>query len=321
MISRRSFTAAVLAASGLSTLAAAEEPELKVTVGLHTDWEQIPSELGQRAGIFRKRGLTLEILYTQGSGESMQAVIPGSADIGVGLGMGGVLAAYSRGAPLRIIGSASTGSDDVYWYVKGDSPIKSLKDVNEGMKIGYSSTGSNSHLMLLALLRHFGLKATLVRAGDLQANYIQVMSGQIDMGVATPPMGLQQLGTGEIRMIARGNEIPSMRDQTVRVLAANANTLKRRPDAIARYVQAYRETIDFMYSDPRALTLYRELTGTPEDLTRRTMTDFYPKTSLDPDRIVGLEKIMEDAVTFKFLNAPLTQAQVKELVQVPEKLP
>ena len=32
-------------------------------------------ELGQQAGIFKKHGLVLEILYTQGGGETQQAVI------------------------------------------------------------------------------------------------------------------------------------------------------------------------------------------------------------------------------------------------------
>ncbi len=320
MIGRRGLLAAPAFAAGLSRAQAADMPPLKVAVGLHTDWEQIPSELGQRAGLFGKRGVALDILFTQGSAESMQAVIPGAADIGVGLGTGGVLAAYSRGAPLRIIGSASTGSDDVYWYAKGDSAIRTVHDITERTTIGYSTMGSNSHLMLLALLSHHGLHAQPTRAGDLQANFIQVMTGQIDMGVATPPMGLKELGTGEIRMIARGNEIPSMRDQTVRVLAVNATTLHNRPDAIARYVQAYRDTIDFMYSDAGAPALYRELTGTPVDLTRQTMTDFYPRAALDPDRVEGLGKIMEAAIAFKFLAAPLTAAQLQTLVQIPPKL-
>ena len=320
LISRRRMLATGIAGASLAKLAEADELPLQLAVGLHTDWEQIASELGQRAGIFQKRGLKLELLYTQGSGESMQALIAGSADIGVGLGTGGVMAAYAKGAPIRIIGSATTGSDDVYWYVRGDSRIKSVADINEDTTIGYSSTGSNSHLMLLALLDHYSIKAKPTRAGDLQVNYISVMSGQIDMGVATPPMGLPQLATGEIRMIARGNEVPSMRNQTVRVLAVNANTLKRRADAIARYVQAYRDTIDFMYSDPAALGIYRELSGTPEDLTRKTMTEFYPKRSLEPDQIVGIEKIMADAIAFKFLSAPLTAAQLNELVQVPSPL-
>jgi hypothetical protein len=72
-------------------------------------------------------GLTLEIVYTQGSGETLQAVISESVDIGVAVGIMGALSAYSRGAPIRIIGAETTGAGDLYWYVKTDSPIKTLK--------------------------------------------------------------------------------------------------------------------------------------------------------------------------------------------------
>ena len=41
--------------------------------------------VGQRAGIFKKHGLTLELVYTQGAGETQQAVISGSVDLGIAL--------------------------------------------------------------------------------------------------------------------------------------------------------------------------------------------------------------------------------------------
>jgi ABC-type nitrate/sulfonate/bicarbonate transport system substrate-binding protein len=43
-------------------------------------------DVGQRAGIFKKHGLILEILYTNGGGETMQAVISGSVDLGISAG-------------------------------------------------------------------------------------------------------------------------------------------------------------------------------------------------------------------------------------------
>ena len=55
------------------------------------------SEVGQRAGIFKKHGLVLEIVYTQGAGETQQAVISGSVDIGIAAGVMGVLSAYLEG--------------------------------------------------------------------------------------------------------------------------------------------------------------------------------------------------------------------------------
>src|SRR5262249_8133196 len=62
--------------------AAVAQDKLRIAGGLAGTWENSFSELGQNAGFFKKHGLVLEIFYTQGAGETQQAVISGSADIG-----------------------------------------------------------------------------------------------------------------------------------------------------------------------------------------------------------------------------------------------
>src|SRR5436190_22467617 len=74
---------------------------LKIAAGQRGNWDTSIAEVGQRAGIFKKHGLTLEILWTQGAGETLQAVISGSADIGVAAGIMGGLSAYHKGEPVR----------------------------------------------------------------------------------------------------------------------------------------------------------------------------------------------------------------------------
>src|SRR5205807_9324407 len=115
--------AAFVIGLSLSTSSSGAADRLKLAIGQRGIWHGAPADLGMRAGIFPKHGLELEILYTDGAGQTMQAVIAGSADIGVSVGTLGVLGAYAKGAPIRIIGSESTG-EDAYWYVRADSPIK-----------------------------------------------------------------------------------------------------------------------------------------------------------------------------------------------------
>src|SRR5689334_19578849 len=122
--------AAALAAASLSHA----QDVLRLAIGQRGNWENAAPELGQQAGIFKRHGLTLEILYTQGGGETQQAVISGSVDIGVAVGIMGALSSFSKGAPVRIIGAETTGASDLYWYVPANSPIKSLRDT-EGKTI------------------------------------------------------------------------------------------------------------------------------------------------------------------------------------------
>src|SRR5262249_55012117 len=84
----------------------------------------------------------------------------------------------------------------------------------------------------------------------------QVMSGQIDIGGEAPPFGMKELKEGKIRILIRGNEAPSLRGQTVRTIIVDA--LKNKKDAILRFVAGYREAVDWMYADPKAIDMYAE---------------------------------------------------------------
>ncbi len=102
------------------------------------------------------------MIYTNGAGETQQAVISGSVDIGIAAGVMGVLSAYSKGAPVRVIGAETTGANDLYWYVKADSPIKSLKDTDD-KTLAYSTNGSSTHGIVTAFMKQYQLKASRPR--------------------------------------------------------------------------------------------------------------------------------------------------------------
>ena len=154
---------------------------LKLAIGQRGNWENAAPELGQKAGFFKKHGLTLELLYTQGAGETLQAVISGSVDVGIGVGTAGVLGAYAKGAPVRAIANSMTGADDLFWYVPAASPIKTLKDAS-GKTIAYSTSGSSTNLAVLAFIREFGVPAKPVATGSPASTFTQTMSGQVDIG-------------------------------------------------------------------------------------------------------------------------------------------
>jgi NitT/TauT family transport system substrate-binding protein len=300
------------------TSAAHAEDTVKLAVGQRGNWDTSVSELGTRAGIFKKHGLALEMLYTQGSAETTQAVISGSVDIGVGSGVMGVLGAFSKNAPVRILAAEATGAADLYWYVRGDSPIKTLKDT-DGKTIAFSGKGSSTDGIVTAFMKQYHLKAQPTATGGPPGTLTQVMSGQIDVGWSAPPFGLEQLDKGEIRMIASGNDAAVFKGQTVRLLAVNLQVLESRKAVLDRYMQAYRETIDWMYASPAAITQYAQWLKITEPIAKRSRDDFFPRAALDPDRVVGLDVIVNDAVELKYTAAPLTQAQLAELIQIPPR--
>jgi ABC-type nitrate/sulfonate/bicarbonate transport system substrate-binding protein len=308
-------TAAAALAFSVIAGAALADDAIKLAVGARGNWETAAAELGQNAGFFKRRGIALEILYTQGSGETQQAVISGSVAIGVGLGTTSVMAAFAKGAPLRVIGNASTGSSE-FWYVAANSPVRRMKDAGH-KTIGFSTSGSSSHMEVLAFLKHEGVDARPVATGGTAATFTQVMSGQVDIGWSSPPFGIEAAREGKIRIIARGNELPYFRDQTIRLIVAHAGWLESHREVAARFIQAYRDTLEWMYGDPAGLAAYAGFAGTSLATAQQVRDEFYPKDGLMVDRISGLDAVMADGVANRYLTAPLHKEELDQLFQVP----
>ena len=296
--------------------AARADDTLKVAIPQRGAWDAGVADLGQRGGIFKKHGLNLDILYVQAGPESIQALIGGSIDIATASGVSAAVGTFAKGAPIRIIGSEMIGGPDLYWYVPSNSPIRRVEDFN-GKTVAYSLTGSSSHAALLALIAQYKLTAKPTSTGNIASTITQTMTGQVDVGFGAAPFGLDLVEDGKIRIIATGNDVVSLRTRTVRVNLTNVSNLQSRRDALVRFNQAYRETVDWMYSDPAALKHYAEYSNLPEKIVLR-VRNLIPKESLATDRVQGMDQIMADAVAGKFIPAPLNAEQVKDLVQIPQ---
>ena len=310
LLASAAFTTALLAEPS----AAFAQDKLKVAAGQRGNYDTGISEMGQRLGIFKKHGLEVEVLWTQGSAETQQAVISNSVDVGISIGTLGAMGAFAKGAPIRIIGAEMTGAADLFWYVKAESPIKSMMDAN-GRSIAFSTVGASTHSIVLQFIRDKAPNAKAVATGSPPATLTQVMSGQVDVGWAAPPIGLEQLDKKEIRIIATGNDT-TFKTQTVRVIAVNQATLGAKRPQLERYMKGYRETIEAMWGDPAAVKVYADWLGVPVARIQQGRDGFFPKEGVNPDKIHGLDDLMKEAITAKFLPAPLTQAQIDELIRI-----
>jgi NitT/TauT family transport system substrate-binding protein len=317
-MNQRAILFALGVVAALATPAVAQD-HLKMAIGQINNWENQAPTLGQEAGIFKKHGIVLENVGTAGAGETLQAVISGSADLGGGAGVAGVMRAFAKGAPIRILLPAFTGTGDLYWYVKADSPIKTLKDATEANTIAYSTNGSSSNNIVVAFVQELGVKAKPTATGSPAGTLTAVMSGQVDIGWAAPPFGLQEIKDGKIRIVAHGSDIPSLRGQTVRSIVVNANSLKTKHDAIMRFVEGYREAVDWMYADPKAVEMYAAKIKRPVELLKESMEKFHPKAALQTDKMADLDGAVRDAVKLKFLDKPLTKEQLAEMIQIPPR--
>jgi NitT/TauT family transport system substrate-binding protein len=307
---------ALVAALAVTALPAHADDVVKLTIGQRANWDTSIAQLGTKAGIFKKHGIEVEMVYTSGSGETLQPVISGAVDAGVAVGTIGAIAAFAKGAPVRIIAAEATGAAD-YWYAKTSSPIKKLTDLTDKNTIAFSTRGSSTDSIVRAFIDENKLKVKAITTGNPSATLTAVMTDQVDVGWASPPFGLKEIDEGKTRVVARATDAALVRGQTIRVVVANADALAKRKDVFDRFMKAYRETIAYMYSDnPQVIKDYAEFAGVSEPVARRVRDDFFPRTLVEPDEIHGMDSLLAEAVTLKFIPAPLTKEQVGELVKI-----
>src|SRR6185369_493963 len=94
----------------------------------------------------------------------------------------------------------------------------------------------------LHLARHFGVNLKPQPAGNYTATLTQALTKQVDIGFSAAPFNLNFVDEGKIRIVARGSEVPALRDMTSRLIVVSVAGLERRRDVLKRYMAAYLET-------------------------------------------------------------------------------
>ncbi len=136
-------------------------------------------EMGRRAGLFRKNGLDLEIVYVNSGSLLNQALIAGTFDISFSQGSEAMMAKL-RGADMRITAVVANRFNHVYLTAPAITSIKQLK----GKKVAVSRFGSGSHFQSNLALKEGGLDpekdVTILQIGNSAARMAAILSGTVD---------------------------------------------------------------------------------------------------------------------------------------------
>lgn len=304
-----------IAAAGVAVLAAPALAADKVRLVNSTKvvFESEHPYAAQDGGIFKKYGLDVSLIHGSGGAASLQAVITGSQDIVWGNGVLGVLSAYAKGAPVRILGSNIRGVPDLYWYVKTDSPIKSFKDLKEGQEFAYSRPGSTTNLAALYIKKALNLPAKLTSVGGPSGSRTQLMSGQVATGWSVYPLNKGLIREKKIRVIGTGNEAAGLVGVTIRVIAANVNWLNKNRGVAQRFMIAMQEGVTRSYTSDEQLRSYAKRWKLNYDDIKTAGED----TPLEVSSIMpvaGLNVINQIALESKKIKKALTAEQLHDLV-------
>jgi NitT/TauT family transport system substrate-binding protein len=136
-------------------------------------------EMGRRAGIFRRNGLDLEVVYVNSGSLLNQALIAGSFDVAFSQGSEAMLAKL-RGADMRITAVVANRFNHVYLTAPGITTVRQLK----GKKVAVSRFGSGSQFQTNLVLKEGGLDpekdVTVLQIGNSAARILAILGGTVD---------------------------------------------------------------------------------------------------------------------------------------------
>lgn len=288
---------------------------MNLRIGFNGFYGATPLYVAQDAGIFRKHGFALEMIFIAGGSLSTQALIGNSLEL---LNTGGppVINAYLRGARLKIIG----GVTNILPYVLITGGRITSSEQLRGKKIGISRFGSNTDFVVRIALGHLGLSAadvTVLQVGGSQSRLVALKAGSIDATVLSPEEALaaQKLGLNPLLdFVARGVEFPHVN------IVAREEYLQAHAPLVRRFMTAYLEAIRFFKSHKEeALSKMMALSKLNDREIAEKAYEVYSRSLPDDGRptIKGLEAVLADFSREEPKARGLTVAQIVDLSFLP----
>ena len=202
------------------------------------------------AGIFRKHGLDVELLYVAGGGRAAQVVQSGEVPIGVFTG-GAVINADLAGGDLAVIAS----SMNVMTFVVMARPeIKRPEDL-KGKKIGVSRFGSATDFGLRYVEEKWPVKRqrdfAVIQMGGVTDVFNALRAGTLDAAVINAELAIvaRREGFRELADIAKmGINFPTSSAVTTR------SFIKRNENAVRKFIRGFVEGVHFAKTQ-RAATI------------------------------------------------------------------
>ena len=310
---KRFALSAIIVALALTSGALAKD-KVRLIDSQASVFDQFAIYQAQAEGYFDAENLDVSIIVGRGGSAALQILTTGNAEMLMAPGIFSVIAAYAKGAPVTIVGSGEYGVNGLYWYVKADSPIKSLKDM-DGKILVIASPGSLSDLAAHGVSKALNIRPKMVSVGSFAASRTQVMSGQTDTGFSAVPANYDLVRTGQARVIGTGADAPMLRNMTTRAVVANSEWLPKNRDAAARMMRALWKGQQYNFSGEKALARYAEHWKIDLEDAKKV----YDVLTLDDFKfapIKGLDDMLQFALDYGFINQPLTAEQKKGLVAI-----
>ncbi|MBI2987619.1 MAG: ABC transporter substrate-binding protein [Deltaproteobacteria bacterium] len=304
--------------SGSAILEGQELKKIKIGYPA-TSYNQIHIWVAKEAGLFKKCGVDVELVFFRGGQLATQALVAGDPPI---VNIGTVVQAGLQGHDVVLIASSET----TYNYSVVGRPTLSKVEQLRGKRLGVSGFGSASHNAALILLRRFNLEpgkdVALVVAGATTERLAGMESGRIDATVLTPSEipRAKKLGFVEVYdMSELGIEVQG------NGFASTRSFIKGNRDTVKAALKGYVESIHYVHRNRPETNkiLSRYLRATDPDILDAAYTAFVKTVGKKPyptlkgiqfllDEVSGKLPQAKNAKPEQFVDLSLLQELEKE---------
>lgn len=241
-ILRLIMAAAVLAALP-HQLCAAERMQFRVGIAAPTV-NMLPLWIAQASGLFKARGLNVEIVDTAGGSRGLAQVGSGKLQAMM-VGLSAVLDANSKGGDYRLIASGANTMSFRFFGVKGISGADALK----GRRVGISAFGSESDSAATMALKRLKLTRSdvqIVEAGGTLTRLDALKTGKLAATALNEPADTEAKRSGLPLLADLKADLPWI----FTAIAMDRSYLAAHRPQAREFLRAYIEGIDLALSDP-----------------------------------------------------------------------
>jgi NitT/TauT family transport system substrate-binding protein len=247
-MSARHLTRALVAGAAL-TLASIPAKSEEITV---THWGALmygtPYAVALKKGFFKQAGVDITgILTSKGGGTTVRNVLEGGLPYGE-VALSAAVAAMQQNTDIKIVMMGVRSAADIYWVVKPDSPLKTVKDL-VGKKLAITSPKSVTDSLTTMVLNKHGIfdKVERPALGTIGAGLTALDKGAVESASLIDP--LYSARKDKYRVIfAIKDELPPIA-QTVAI--ASTKFMKENPEKLRAIIRGRMMGVDYIYSNPK----------------------------------------------------------------------
>jgi NitT/TauT family transport system substrate-binding protein len=281
-----------------------------------------PYAVAMAKGFFKQRGVDITgVLTSTGGGTSVRNTLAGDLPYGE-VALPAAIEAMRAGQPLKIVCAGAESIADILWIAKPDSPLNSIKDI-VGKKIGYTSPGSVTNMLILMAMKAQGIdpaSVTLVPAGGIGANLTAVLSGAIDAGMTGEPVWSQE--KSKVKPVFWTKDVlPPDMTQTVGIVTDEL--AKSGPDKIRAIIAGRREGVKFIAAHPEeAAEIVAKTYNIDPALTREVFKHFLEIKYWSEGALnhAAMDRMVEGLKIVGKLKEPIDWQKVTDVSFLPQDL-